>query len=50
MNALESFEAKKIMRVKELLSHPSEKRNEKMLLEIMSFTKVIKFISFLAPN
>jgi hypothetical protein len=40
MNFLETLELKKIERVKELLEIPSNQRNEKMLLELMSFTRV----------
>lgn len=50
MNALEAIEIKKIERIKELLSFPAEKRNEKILLEIMCFTKVkMNFIIILKP-
>lgn len=40
MNYIESLEMKKIERVKELLEYPSYERNDKMLLELMSFTRV----------
>jgi CRP-like cAMP-binding protein len=39
MNFFESLEIKKIERIKELLESPSEERTDKMLLELMSFTK-----------
>jgi hypothetical protein len=40
MNYFESIEMKKIERIKELLSYKDDERTDKMLLEIMSFTKV----------
>lgn len=42
MTNLDPYEMKKIERVKELLEVPSEQRTERMLLELMSFTRVCK--------
>jgi len=41
MNVVESLEMKKTDRIKEMLDYPCEERTDKMLLELMSFTKVI---------
>lgn len=41
MKSLDSHELKKIERIKELLTYPSNQRTDKMLLELMSFTRVI---------
>lgn len=43
MDVLENIELKRSERIKELLSHLPDDRTEKMLLELMSFTRVIKF-------
>jgi hypothetical protein len=40
MDVLENIELKKSERIKELLFHPPEDRTDKMLLELMSFTRV----------
>jgi len=42
MNVLEGIELKKSERIKELLQHPPEERTDKILLELMSFTRVKK--------
>ena len=39
-NAMIEIERKKIEHVKDLLSIPPKERDEKILLELMSFTKV----------
>jgi hypothetical protein len=41
---LDEIEAKRIEKIKECLSYPSEQRTERMLLNLMSLTKVIKNI------
>ncbi len=46
MNFFESLEMKKIERIKELLESPSQDRTDKMLLELMSFTRVNKKLNF----
>ena len=40
MNFYETLEMKKTERIKELLDFPSVERTDKMLLELMSFTRV----------
>lgn len=40
MNVLDIIEIKKVERMKDLLSYSPNQRTEKMLLEIMAFTKV----------
>jgi hypothetical protein len=40
MNHLDALEMKKIDRIKDLLETDPEDRTEKMLLELMSFTRV----------
>lgn len=40
MDVLENIELKRSERIKELLSHHADDRTEKMLLELMSFTRV----------
>lgn len=42
MNVLDGIELKRSERIKELLEKPPEKRTDKVLLELMSFTRVIK--------
>jgi len=46
MNFSETLEMKKTERIKELLEFPSVERTDKMLLELMSFTKVIISLFF----
>lgn len=46
MNVLDGMEQKKAERIKDLLTHPPEERTDKMLLEIMSFTRVKKNLYF----
>lgn len=40
MNIIDHMENKKTERMKEILLYPPNKRTNKMLLEIMNFTKV----------
>lgn len=44
MNVLEGIELKRSERIRELLEHHPEERTEKILLELMSFTRVFKIL------
>jgi hypothetical protein len=45
MNKLDDIDLKKTEKLKECLMHPPEQRSEKVLLNLMSLTKVNNFLT-----